>query len=219
MVPAMNTTRHTFAALAGALLAGGLLVACGDGGDPDAEVASLGTDAATEDTTDGTAADDGGALDPEEAMLEFAECMRDHGVDMPDPQTDGNGRGMIAINGEADDPEFQEAQEACQPIMDEAMGDFEIDPEREAEMREELLAFSECMREHGIDMPDPVFSDSGGARVEMEAPASGDVPAFDDEEFQAAAEECNRGDGMVMSGPVNRAGADGNDTSEGGDGG
>ena len=39
------------------------------------------------------------------------------------------------------------------------MGDFEIDPEREAEMREELLAFSECMREHGIDMPDPVFSE------------------------------------------------------------
>ena len=34
-------------------------------------------------------------------------------------------------------------------------------------MREQLLEFTECMREHGIDMPDPVFSDGG--RVEIEA--------------------------------------------------
>ena len=29
-------------------------------------------------------------------------------------------------------------------------------------MREQMLEFAECMREHGIDMPDPVFGDDGG---------------------------------------------------------
>ena len=51
--------------------------------------------------------------------------------------------------------------------MEDAFGEMEIDPEREAEMREELLEFTECMREHGIDMPDPVFGESG--RVEIRA--------------------------------------------------
>ncbi len=207
MVPAMITIRHTFGALAGALLAGGVLAACGSGGAPAAEVASLGTDTAPLDTTGDTAADEE-PVDPEEAMLEFTECMRDHGVDLPDPETDGSGRGAIVLQNEGDDEDFQEAQEACQPIMDEAMGEIEIDPEREAEMREELLAFSECMREHGIDMPDPVFQDGGGVRVEMGAPAGGATPA-DDEEFQAAAEECNKGGDMMMAAPSVVSGGDG----------
>ena len=53
--------------------------------------------------------------------LAFAQCMRDHGVDMPDPQFGGGpgGGGMtIAIGGPDSDidpgsAEFQAAQEAC----------------------------------------------------------------------------------------------------------
>ena len=36
-------------------------------------------------------------------------------------------------------------------------------------MREQMLEFTECMREQGIDMPDPVFDDEGGFSVRAEA--------------------------------------------------
>ena len=48
-------------------------------------------------------------------------------------------------------------------------------------MREELLEFTECMRDHGIDMPDPVFGDDG--RVTMEAtPGERVGPGAEDED-------------------------------------
>ena len=73
-------------------------------------------------------------------MLEFSECMRDHGIDMPDPQFEGEGGGggMIEMTADPDNEGFQEAQEACQPILEGAMGEIELDPEQEAELRGSL---------------------------------------------------------------------------------
>jgi hypothetical protein len=49
----------------------------------------------------------------QDAMLEYAQCMRDNGYDMPDPDFSGEG-GMFRMEGEPDDPAFQKAQEACE---------------------------------------------------------------------------------------------------------
>ena len=65
------------------------------------------------------------------------------------------------------------AMEECQPLLENARGAIEMDPEQEAEMREQMLEFTECMREQGIDMPDPVFSDDGGFTVQAEAGEGG----------------------------------------------
>lgn len=78
-------------------------------------------------------AEPSGSLDPETAQLEFAKCMREHGIDMPDPSTDGKGGIMFrSNNGSAggdssgksfsdginpESEEFQAAQEACSPIL------------------------------------------------------------------------------------------------------
>ena len=80
------------------------------------------------------------------------------------------------------------------------MGESQLDPEQEAEMREELLEFTECMRDHGIDMPDPVFGDDG--RVTMEAtPGERVGPGVEDEAFRAASEACGReGPAPVLGG-------------------
>ena len=63
-------------------------------------------------------------------------------------------------------------------------------------MRDEMLAFAKCMREHGIDMPDPTFDGDGrvaisAARVDGDEDAS-TGPAFDFEsdEFQDAQKAC-----------------------------
>jgi outer membrane murein-binding lipoprotein Lpp len=52
----------------------------------------------------------------EENGRKFAECMRTNGVEkFPDPKP--GQRGIMIGPGVGDDPDFQKAQEICQPIM------------------------------------------------------------------------------------------------------
>lgn len=62
----------------------------------------------------------------EDTFLEFATCMRDNGFDMPDPDFSGGffggGEGGAPPAGpfgqiDPNDPDFQAAFEACQPIL------------------------------------------------------------------------------------------------------
>ena len=180
------------------------LAACGGGGGDGsgAQVASIddtSPDATTDGTTEDTTAD--APTDPEEAMLAFTECMRDHGVDMPDPQmakpaTGGAkpGNAVIAVEGNPDDPTFQKANEACEPLMANMRSDLEDDPERLAEMKEQMLEFAQCMRDQGVDMPDPTFDENG--RVKMTGPPP--EAERDSDAFEAAAEACNQGEGGPM---------------------
>ena len=60
------------------------------------------------------------SVDPEDAALAFAQCMREHGIDMPDPQVGSNGEMSFSIGagpGKLDRSQLQEAQEACQDLM------------------------------------------------------------------------------------------------------
>jgi len=138
------------------------------------------------------------SIDPEEAALAFAQCMRDNGIDMPDPQVDANGRMRITIGagggtGEIDRDQMQAAMESCRELMPGSglggPGGRELTPEDQ----DEMLAFTECMREHGVDMSDPQFGEGGGF-IRGGPGASGDDggPAFDpnDTDFQAAQEAC-----------------------------
>ena len=55
------------------------------------------------------------------AALEHSRCMREHGIDMPDPQFDEDGGAQIRIGRgsgiDIDDPKFRKAQEACEDTM------------------------------------------------------------------------------------------------------
>jgi hypothetical protein len=191
--------RKHWAALAAAITIGSLAACGGGGGDGDGAAVADIEDTAPEATTDGTATDDTTAdapTDPEEALLAFSECMRDHGVDMPDPEmakpaTGGArpGSAVIAVEGDPDDPTFQNAQEACEPLMANMRGNLEDDPERLAEMKEQMLEFAQCMRDHGIDMPDPTFDEKG--RVQMTGPPP--ESEQDADAFNAASEACSQG--------------------------
>jgi hypothetical protein len=139
----------------------------------------------------------GNSDDPEvqDAFVRYSRCMREHGIDMPDPGADGPTRIEI------DDPDaWEAAEEECRPIIEEVVGTFEPPSEEEqAQMREQALEFSKCMREHGIDMPDPQFSEDGGMTINIGDDGGEAVPAPDDEEFQAAAEECGGSDGGIFT--------------------
>ncbi len=57
-------------------------------------------------------------------MLEYARCMRDEGVDMPDPDF-SQGGGFIGMGGDVDpdDPDFRAADEVCRSILEEVRPD------------------------------------------------------------------------------------------------
>jgi hypothetical protein len=221
----MTTTRRRLRAatlLALPLLLASLtgLTACGDDADADTDgVASIDEDNANDEGNGDDSGDGGGATDGErpmndpemqDAMLEYAECMREHGVDMPDPEFSDDG-GVRISAGPADgepgsgpsEEEFEAADEACQPIIEDVMPDTEIDPEQQAEMQDHLVEVAECMREKGYDMPDPEVDENG--RVTMrggpgEGGRGGQGPGPGDDQFEEDMEDCGGGPGGFRGG-------------------
>jgi hypothetical protein len=177
-------------ALAAALGLAFLASACGGDSAEGAQVASLGgssTQTETETTTTGA------SEDPQEILLDYTECMRKEGIDVPDPDFSGGARGGFRIqlgpNGlDPDDPEFEAAREKCEPILATLRQQF--DPEQQEERQEAALAFAKCMREHGIDIPDPDFSGGGPSRRSESGPFGDSGVDPDDPDFKAAQEEC-----------------------------
>jgi len=93
------------------------------------------------------------AASPQEEALEFAECMRSHGIaDFPDPSS-GGGFIFNASAGIIQGPHYQAAQKACQKYMPPGPGSG---PPPSAQAMAQMLKVSQCMRRHGIsDFPDP----------------------------------------------------------------
>jgi hypothetical protein len=169
--------------------AGLLLASCSGGGGSD--VATLG---GTEETTPEPEA----PIDREEAFLRFADCMREHGVDVGDPQRSEEGGEVIAVGDESvDQQELQEADAACRHLLPEGTDEPpDLSPRERARIRDQMVRFADCMREQGIDFPDPEPQEGGLVFAD-------DDLNPDDPDFQAAEEECGRllpGD-IVREGP------------------
>jgi len=130
----------------------------------------------------------------DDAMLAFARCMREHGIDMPDPDTAGAG-GAVTIGGgpgsdqsklDTEMQKFTDADKACRDQLGDAAPQ-KPSPKQQQEMQDQALAFSRCMREHGVDMPDPNFDGEGHVSMKIDG-ASGLDPS--DPKFEAAQQAC-----------------------------
>ena len=169
-----------FKALVGAALVLSLLgAACGGEAD-DGGVASLSEDKQAEGE-EGSSED----LDPQEAALAWAECMRENGVDVPDPKVDDNG--MFIIEGgeisEGSSEDFEGADEECRDLLGDPPG-AQLSDEEKAELNDAGLRFAKCMREEGIDVPDP---GPHGQSITIGGPDGVDP---EDPTFVAAEEKC-----------------------------
>lgn len=144
----------------------------------------------------------------EDAQLEFAQCMREHGVDVPDPESGGDGGLRFELQGQVDDQDFQEAQEACRPILEDAIP--EGDRPDPAEVRDQLHEMTECLRDRGYDVPEPqIFGPGDEPPDEPPAPSKELEDLMDDPEFQQAQEECSEEAGLEDGGPGLRVGGPG----------
>ncbi|MQA60440.1 MAG: hypothetical protein GEU86_02890 [Actinophytocola sp.] len=110
----------------------------------------------------------------------FAQCMRDNGVEMDDPDPNQPGRVEIRERkGERD--KVRQAMEKCRKFLPTPSKE---DLEKALEGMQEM---AECMRANGVpEFPDPE-PDGGGLRLDA-GPGTGIDP--DSPEFKAAEEKC-----------------------------
>ncbi len=129
-------------------------------------------------------------VDMETGMLAFTQCLRDQGIEVDDPKMGPDGMLQfpeIMITGEADeeDPDammrdFEEKIAPCEEhlegvVMNAAPGGTE-------HFEDVLLEYAACMRDNGVDMPDPDLNGNGGL-IDL-----GDMSGDD---FEAADGACN----------------------------
>jgi hypothetical protein len=139
------------------------------------------------DTGKGTGTGKDTSKDPQQAALSYAKCMRENGVDIPDPKQAGDGSGNVVLGpGSGKDPKFKAAQEACAKHAKD-MGGFAADGGPSEADKQRLVEQAKCMREQGFDMPDPDFS-GGTGTVDLPVPSDAQGKA----EWEKAFEGCRK---------------------------
>jgi hypothetical protein len=138
--PPRRRWRPWLAVLVGALALALGVAACSSG-DKTSGVASLG-DRATATTSAGSS----GKAEQQRALA-FTRCMRQHGINMPDPNPD------IDWRQEGQAPGWDAAWQACRQLL--SPSDLPQSSPPSAEELGQLRAFAVCMRAHDIDMSDP----------------------------------------------------------------
>jgi hypothetical protein len=89
-----------------------------------------------------------GTGDEQEQMLKFAQCMREHGIQMDDPKP-GEG---IKLPGVVDPQKADAAMQACKQYLPGGGEPNKPDPGQ----LEQLRKYAQCMRDQGIkNFPDP----------------------------------------------------------------
>jgi hypothetical protein len=155
-----------------------ILAAAGCGaGDDGVGVATVGGDAASASPTPSPMTDD-------ERRVKFAQCMREQGVELPDPETEDGGRVAIRAPEGAPPKGVEAAMEKCRQYLPNG-GDR---PRPNPEQIEQVRRMAQCMRENGVpEFPDP--DPEGGIRLRA-SPDSRLNP--NDPTFKAAQEACKQ---------------------------
>jgi hypothetical protein len=131
-------------------------------------------------------------VEAEEAMLAFTQCLRDQGIDIGDATVGADGSLQLppieftieSDGSEGDEPDFsafEEKMAPCEGLLDGVGG---IGSSTDASGFEDaLVEYTQCMRDNGVDMPDPDFSGNGGI---IDLGADG----MDEDGFEAADAVC-----------------------------
>jgi hypothetical protein len=115
------------------------------------------------------------SINPQDAQLKFAQCMRENGVNVPDPDP---GQPARILGGNGDRVKLEAATKKCQTFL-QAGG--QINP-NDPKIQDQLVKFAGCMRKNGVDMPDPNPADGGKMQV----------PSGSQAKLQAAQKACQQ---------------------------
>ena len=101
-----------------------------------------------------------------QARLNLAKCFRAHGINVPDPSASGGaaggGGGIFRSLQNYSQAQLSAARQACQQYFSQAFPRANLSPAQRAQFQQQLVKFAQCMRSHGINVPDPTFNGGGG---------------------------------------------------------
>lgn len=160
-----------------------LAAACGGGGGGgDDQVASVGTPTAS--ASPGGSGKTPKPGDEKDAMVKYAQCMRQNGVPtFPDPQFNGEGGVSLDLPEGTDPKAVDAAQSKCKDLLPNGGDNQKVDPA----ITEQLRKYAKCMREHGLPtFPDP--APNGGLEINNDQLGLGP----DDPRFKTADEACSQ---------------------------
>lgn len=192
------------------VLACSLIAAACSSGSDGGEVASLA--AAAEDELAVPVTDE--EVDRETALLAFAECLREEGFEVDDPEVGPDGELRLprpSTFEEGDREAIQAARAACSEHLEGVTLGFQ---DRDTtEFQDLLLEYAACMRENDYDMADPdlsAFQPGSGQAGGGGGGIFGGLEDRDDPMFIAADEACREifGDTGIGRGPGGGGGGD-----------
>ncbi|MEV4429519.1 hypothetical protein ACN9M0_39220 [Streptomyces sp. R-07] len=111
--------------------------------------------------------------------FEHRKCLREHGLDVPEPKPGENGVGLTIGGDGMSKEKMEKAFKACASKA----GGAGFGKEPTQADKDKALAYAKCMRENGFNMPDPKFD--GGAQQAMPIPQGAQK-----EKFEKAAKAC-----------------------------
>ncbi len=155
------------------------LTGCGaeGGGDGVASAVDGSNEGSSGGSGDGAEGDGASAadMDFDEMMLAFAECLRENGVQVEDPEP---GQGVDLNMDGQDENTVEAAMTSCREFDPAENGGNEpLDPEIQAKIED----YADCMRDEGVDdFPDP--EPNGGIAL--------DGAVMEDPDYEAAEETC-----------------------------
>ena len=156
-----------------------VMAACSNDGES-SRIASSGESG--QDTSPSVETDADGA---EAAIAKYTQCLRDEGIDIEDPTVDADGNvhlSPIEPSIEPDGTDLDAIIDTCKTHL-EGISTAVVSGDGMTELEDALVEYAQCMRDHGVDMPDPDLSSGGGVI---------DLGNADEAEFDAADAECRQ---------------------------
>nr|WP_311132066.1 hypothetical protein [Nonomuraea gerenzanensis] len=107
----------------------------------------------------------------EDSLARWMTCMQENGVPVEDPRESGR---LSAADTGVSQETLEKAQEACRQYVQPAAGDRPN--ANDPSVMDKYLAYAVCMRENGVDMPDPKADANG--EIVMDSRTATDSPQY-----------------------------------------
>ena len=138
----------------------------------------------------GSSGKGGSAAKPDDSkQLAFAKCLREAGIDAPDPQINGGKVSQrIKVPAGFSPARMRQITENC--ARKTGGGPKPMSKEDQAKFLDAALKFARCMRAHGVDLPDPKPGNGGGIMIQKGTGGGGPKIDPSSPAFQRAQNAC-----------------------------
>ncbi|HET6855945.1 MAG TPA: hypothetical protein VFH94_02470 [Streptomyces sp.] len=103
------------------------------------------------------------------------KCLRDNGMDVPDPKPGEDERGMTISGDGMSKEKMEKAMKACAGKGGPGAAGGKI---TQAD-KDKMLKLAQCMRKNGYNMPDPKFGGDGGSVSARQMPEGAELKKFE----------------------------------------